>query len=352
MPMRWRWPPENSCGIAPHRVGAQPDLVEQLGDARLALLRRDVGVVLQRLGDDAAGRHARIERRVRVLEHHLHALAVRAHRAGVEMRDVLAVEADRAGGRLDQAQQQRADRRLAAAGLADEAERLARRDREADAVDRLDRRTDRREQPAAAARKCLFRSVDLERAASCGHRRGQHALGVAARRRCGRRPHRSAASRRLGAAALDRDGRSAARRRSPRSARAATAPMPGISCEPLGARAAPRARRGSRPAARACRDARAGRTARATGASSTLRPAYITTTRWQVSATTPRSWVIRMTAAPVRSFSSQHQRRGSAPGWSRRAPWSARRRSAACGLQASAMAIITRWRMPPENWCG
>ena len=22
------------------------------------------------------------------------------------------------------------------------------------------------------------------------------------------------------------------------------------------------------------------------------------------------------------------------------------------GLQASAMAIITRWRMPPENWCG
>jgi len=23
-----------------------------------------------------------------------------------------------------------------------------------------------------------------------------------------------------------------------------------------------------------------------------------------------------------------------------------------CGLQANAMAIITRWRMPPENWCG
>ncbi|CFO96035.1 Protein of uncharacterised function (DUF1602) [Bordetella pertussis] len=22
------------------------------------------------------------------------------------------------------------------------------------------------------------------------------------------------------------------------------------------------------------------------------------------------------------------------------------------GLQASAMAIITRWRMPPESWCG
>ena len=22
------------------------------------------------------------------------------------------------------------------------------------------------------------------------------------------------------------------------------------------------------------------------------------------------------------------------------------------GLQDSAMAIMTRWRMPPENWCG
>ena len=23
-----------------------------------------------------------------------------------------------------------------------------------------------------------------------------------------------------------------------------------------------------------------------------------------------------------------------------------------CGLQDSAMAIMTRWRMPPDNWCG
>ena len=27
-------------------------------------------------------------------------------------------------------------------------------------------------------------------------------------------------------------------------------------------------------------------------------------------------------------------------------------RSAACGLQASAIAIIARWRWPPESWCG
>jgi hypothetical protein len=23
-----------------------------------------------------------------------------------------------------------------------------------------------------------------------------------------------------------------------------------------------------------------------------------------------------------------------------------------CGLQASASAMTTRWRIPPENWCG
>ena len=44
--------------------------------------------------------------------------------------------------------------------------------------------------------------------------------------------------------------------------------------------------------------------------------------------------------------------RGSAPGSSRRAPWSARRRSAAVARAASAIAIITRWRMPPDISCG
>ncbi len=34
-------------------------------------------------------------------------------------------------------------------------------------------------------------------------------------------------------------------------------------------------------------------------------------------------------------------------GWSRRAPWSARRRSAH-GRQDSAIAIMTLWRMPPD----
>ena len=41
--------------------------------------------------------------------------------------------------------------------------------------------------------------------------------------------------------------------------------------------------------------------------------------------------------------------RGSAPGSSRRARWWARPRSGSTGLHDSARAIITRWRMPPEN---
>ena len=84
---------------------------------------------------------------------------------------------------------------------------------------------------------------------------------------------------------------------------------------------------------------------------STTWPAYITTTRSAISATTPMSCVIRTTAEP-NSAPSVGSAPGSAPGSSRRAPWSARRRSGGSGLQESAIAIITRWRMPPENWCG
>ena len=57
----------------------------------------------------------------------------------------------------------------------------------------------------------------------------------------------------------------------------------------------------------ACRDAAAGRTARSTVASSTLRPAYITTTRCAISATTPRSCVISMIAVPSRVLQVAHQ---------------------------------------------
>jgi hypothetical protein len=77
----------------------------------------------------------------------------------------------------------------------------------------------------------------------------------------------------------------------------------------------------------------------------------MTMTRWQVSAITPRSWVMSITAAPVACLSSSISFRICA--WT--VTSSAVVGSSATstrGEQESAMAIITRWRMPPENWCG
>ena len=57
------------------------------------------------------------------------------------------------------------------------------------------------------------------------------------------------------------------------------------------------------------RDGAAGAAARPCAARSMMRPAYMTATRSQVAATTPRSWVMRMMARPVRSRSSSSSRR-------------------------------------------
>ncbi len=84
---------------------------------------------------------------------------------------------------------------------------------------------------------------------------------------------------------------------------------------------------------------------------STTLPAYITATRSARPAITPRSWVTMMTAMPSRCRRSSMS--------SRICFWivtsSAVVGSSAMssfGSQASAIAIITRWRIPPENWCG
>ena len=84
---------------------------------------------------------------------------------------------------------------------------------------------------------------------------------------------------------------------------------------------------------------------------STNMPAYITFTRSHMPATTPRSCVI-MISAVSRSATSAFST-------SRICAWivtsSAVVGSSAIssfGSQASAIAIITRCRIPPENWCG
>jgi len=86
-------------------------------------------------------------------------------------------------------------------------------------------------------------------------------------------------------------------------------------------------------------------------ARSTILPAYITAMSCVISATTPRSCVMRITAVPVSSCSR--------PMSSRICAWTVTS-SAVVGSSAisslgelmSAIAIIARWRMPPENSCG
>ena len=84
---------------------------------------------------------------------------------------------------------------------------------------------------------------------------------------------------------------------------------------------------------------------------SIMRPAYMTATCWDISAITPRSWVMKRIAAPVSALSVFMRSRI----WAWMVTSSAVVGSSAiisCGLQASAMAIITRWRMPPLIWWG
>ena len=82
-----------------------------------------------------------------------------------------------------------------------------------------------------------------------------------------------------------------------------------------------------------------------------MRPAYMTLTRSHMPAAMPRSWVIIRTAVPNSSESFWMSSRICA--WivtSSAVVGSSARIS--FGSHDRAIAIITRWRIPPENWNG
>ena len=89
-----------------------------------------------------------------------------------------------------------------------------------------------------------------------------------------------------------------------------------------------------------------------TAPSSTLRPAYITTTRSAFSATTPMSCVMRRIATRIRRCRSFSSSRICAWMVTSSAVVGSSAMSSPGSGEARAMAIITRWRMPPESWCG
>src|SRR5579864_4608165 len=131
----------------------------------------------QQLADDVAHRHARIQRRIRILENDLELAANRPHLLAREPRDVAPVEDDLAGCRLDELDDRARQRRLAAARLAYEPERLTRLDREVDAVDRM-HLPDRTLQQPGADRKVLDQILDPEQIVA--HIHLLHGCGVGA----------------------------------------------------------------------------------------------------------------------------------------------------------------------------
>ncbi len=123
--------------VAVPPVRVDPDLAQRLDDPLVTLPAVADAVHDQALGDDLGDRHARAQGAVRVLEHHLHLAPERPYVARAQALDLAAVEGDGAGAAL-QPQERHAERRLARAGLADDADRVALAHRQRDAVDGAD----------------------------------------------------------------------------------------------------------------------------------------------------------------------------------------------------------------------
>ena len=87
------------------------------------------------------------------------------------------------------------------------------------------------------------------------------------------------------------------------------------------------------------------------GPSSTILPAYMTAIREQCAASVDRSWVMNSVASPNASCSSSSSRRICAWTITSSAVVGSSATSS-FGSHASASAISTRWRWPPESWCG
>ena len=202
------------------RALRQADQVEQLQHAPADLGRVDLLVGDQRLGDDGADAHARIERGVGILEHRLDGFAVVPAAGRVQPGEIAALEQDgAAGGRL-QPEHEFRRRGLAAARFAHHAQRLAALDGEGDAVDRA-------HDAALAAEDAATRREMLAEARRPGGRRSCHAAPHASR------PWRSASSggqpaaRRAASRSTANSGGASARQRSNASGQRGAKEQPG-----------------------------------------------------------------------------------------------------------------------------
>lgn len=128
--------------------------------AELALVGDEV-VDEQRLGEDGADAHARVEAACGILEDDLHVAAEALERVATCGDHVFAFEEDAAAGGWDEAQECAADGGFAAAGFTDETECFAFGDVEGDAIDGFDIAADALEQ-ARANREVRLEVLDLQ----------------------------------------------------------------------------------------------------------------------------------------------------------------------------------------------
>ena len=280
-------------------LGLQADVLEQLAHARAGSPARRDAVDRAAARRGSARPPARVERRVGVLEDHLHLAPHRAQRRAAQRRDVAPVELDRARGGLGAAAAARArawtcrspTRRPARASRprAPPARRRRRRARSP---------TSRWTTPVPRTPKC--RCTSVARRSGAAHAAPRSRSDGRAPRAAGgrRRGARGRAWPRAAAAPSSARRRYGQRRRTgSRSASASAA----AACPRSRSAAAGAAGRGagSSRAAPTCRGAAGRGRSRASGPARRRGPPYITSTRSASSATTPRSWVMRMTDAPV-----------------------------------------------------
>lgn len=111
-------------------VGRQADLGQEIGNAVAPLGAASDPMDVERLGDQRPDGPAWIKRCQRILKHHLNIAAMRAQLVPGQPAEIDAAEPHAAALGLDQARDRAPQGGLAAAGLTDQAQRLAGPDRE------------------------------------------------------------------------------------------------------------------------------------------------------------------------------------------------------------------------------
>jgi len=146
--------------ILRHGGLVEPDQLEQRADLLSSRARVTKCVDDERLLDDLACSHARVERGVRILKHDLKVAAGASELGWIQCAHVRTLEGDLSSGRFYEPQHASAGRGLAGAGLADEAERLALGDGERHLINRPYRRPPPEESRAGG--ELLDEAADVE----------------------------------------------------------------------------------------------------------------------------------------------------------------------------------------------